>query len=166
MRNIVLGLFAATTLLTGAVRAVEPSTAAQDRAVRYQSEVRAALTKRGWRITKDEAGKLTAERQRPVGSGTDRFVLNDDINKYARLQIDFRAVDGAHTASSARASLLIYNLRSTDGVSEMPFPPSPLRDPKLTQEYREILAEADSHVATDHRAYAAAAGNSGKVAVK
>ncbi len=167
MRNLTIGLFAAATLFTGAVRATEPSVA-QDRTTLYQREVRAALHERGWTITQDEAGKLTAERRWINRNGTSTFVGADDINRYARLQIDFRADDkNHHVAASARASLCYYqSFRSDQAGGYTLYPPSPLRDPKLTQEYHEILADADAHTAADHHAYGAVASSTSEVASK
>ena len=137
----------------------------------YQQNVREALTERGWSITQNEAGKLTAERLRIPGPGD--FVLNSD-NSYARLKIDFRADGKSHTVSSARASLCIYAQHSSHhDRSWMIYPPLALRDPKLAQEYRDILAEADAHLAAGHHAYGTSgqvrsrdAGTSDKVAIK
>ena len=151
VRNVFLGWFAAATLLTGTIRAVEPSTAAQDRAVRYQREVRTALVERGWRITRDEAGKLTAERRRKIQEGTSEFLIGENVDARARLEISFRA-DGTNRAvPSARASLCYYNALTPDNVGQTIYPPFALRDPKLTREYRDILAEADSHLADGSR---------------
>ena len=172
MRNTLFGLFAAAILCSGVARASELSASAQDGTALYQREVRSALTKRDWRITQDETGKLTAERRRIPGLGTGDFVLADD-NTYVRLMIDFRADGKNHTISSARASLIIYEPLSSSKVGFTAYPPLALRDPKLTQEYRDILAEADSHLAAGYHTYGALGtsglqkvGSSSKVAMK
>ena len=88
--------------------------------------------------------------------------------------IDFCADGKNHTVSSARASLCIYEpLSSYHDSSFMAYPPLALHDPKLTQEYRDILAEVDSHVAVGDRTYGVSktgrfqeVGSSDKIAMK
>ena len=84
MQKTILGLLTAAALSSGAVRAAEPSPSALDRAMLYQREVRAVLSERGWRVTRDETGKLTAEHRYIPNNGTNAFLLGDD-NSYTRL---------------------------------------------------------------------------------
>ena len=163
MKRTILGLFAAAALFSGVARAAEPSTAAQTRAGLYQREVRASLAARGWRITQDEAGKLTAEHRWVSRNGATGFVLADGTDStYARLQIDFQADGKDHTNAAARASLCFHDSPSSPQVGFMAYPPLALRDPKLTQEYLDILAEADSHLTAGRRGI----GDAGRVAMK
>ena len=162
MRKTLYGLFVAAALVSGTVRGAEPSSAARDHAKLYQQEVRAALTRHGWRVTQDDVGKLTAE-QRWISHDATGFVLADQTQStYACLQIDFQADGKDHTSAAARASLCIYESPSSPQVGFMVHPPLALRDPKLSQEYFDILAEADSHLTGGHRGV----GGSNKVAMK
>lgn len=165
MRTILSGLFAAAALFSGAVRAAEPATAAQEHAALYQREVRAALSKRGWSITRDEAGKLSAERRKKAPDGTNEFLIGERVDPRVHLDIAFRADGKEHTVAAARASLCYYNAFTPNNVGQTIYPPFALRDPKLTQEYRDILAEVDARLGTGHRAHAAAEAG-GKVAMK
>ena len=130
---------------------------AQDRATLYQQGVRAALRERGWSITQEAEGKLTAERLKTDQGGTTGFHLYGSLNNYARLQINFRADGKNHTTSSAYASLCVYGPLNTNRKEYLEYPPLALRDPKLTQEYRDVLAEAETHLGV---------GTSGKIAMK
>ncbi|MBE7212100.1 MAG: hypothetical protein INR65_13850 [Gluconacetobacter diazotrophicus] len=154
MKNLRLGLIAAVTLSFGVARAAEPPAAAPERAASYRQEVRTALTERGWSITGDEAGKLTAERLYINPGDTTGIRIAGTINTYARLQIYLQADGKGHPANSAYASYCFYG---TPNKAYLVYPPLALRDPKLTQEYRDIVAEARAH---------AAAGTSGKIAMK
>lgn len=146
MRTLLFGLLAAA-LLPAAARATD----AQDHTARYQREVKTALTERGWYITRDEAGKLVAERRVTSQYGLNEAVIGVNVDKRARLQISFHADGQNHTTSSARASLCYYNKLAPSNVDQTIYPPFALRDPKLTQEYREILAEAEWRLTGDSR---------------
>ena len=170
MTNTFLGLFAAAALCSGVARAVEPSASAQDRATLYQQEVRGALRERGWDITQDCSGKLVAERLYTDANGTTNLRFAGTLNTYARLQIYFEADGNNRPTSSAYASYCFYGRLNK---AYLAYPPLALHDPKLTQEYRDILAEANSHVAVGHRTYGVSGkvgfqntGNSDKVAMK
>lgn len=154
MQNKFFGLFIAATLLSGVVRATEPSTLAQERATLCQSEVRAVLSRRGWSIIQDDAGKLTAERFYIPSNGTDAFLLGSD-NSYARLQIDFQASDKSHINARGRASLYIYEPLGSPYPrrSQTAYPPLPLRDPKVTQDYVEALAAAEARLNVGQRVF-------------
>lgn len=163
MRNTIYGLFAAAALVSGTARGAEPSPAARDHANLYQREVRTALTQHGWNITQDEAGKLTAEHRWIPRNGATGFVLADQTQStYARLQIDFQADGKDHTNAAARASLCFHDSPSSPRVGFEVYPPLALRDPKLTQEYLDILAEADSHLTAGRHGI----GDARKVAMK
>lgn len=151
MRNTFFSLLAATTLFTGVTRGAEPSAAAQNRAVRFQREVRAALTKNGWHITEDDAGQLTAERLL-IQSGVVGIVSSDTT--FAHLAIRFRADTESHTASAATAARYIREYPDSPRVGRLVYSPLALRDPKLTQEYHDILAEADGQLSAGQSAHA------------
>ena len=153
MRNTVLSLLAAATLCAGGIQAAEPSAPAQARATLYQREVRTALTKHGWRITEDRAGQLDAER-RLIQNGTVGIISNDTT--FAHLAVRFHADSRNHTAATATAARYIRQYPDSPEVDRLVYPPLALRDPRLTEEYRAILAEADGHLAKSHPAYAAA----------
>ena len=170
MRNTCFGLVASVVLLSGVARGAEPSATAQDRATLYQREVRAALTERHWNITQDEPGKLTAERLELDQRGTGGLLFVGGVDTYARLQISFRADSKTHTSGAAYASLCIY---APDQHSRTTYPPLALRDPRLTREYRDIVAESESRLAPRFRPVAATgtdggqdAGNPRRIAMK
>ena len=153
MKNTCLGLFAAAALSASLARAAEPSAATPDRTT-YQQEVRAALVERGWAITQDRAGQLTAERLYIKQNGTPGPRYAGTINTYARLQIYLQADDKGHPAGAAYASYCLYN---DPNKSYLVFPPTALHDPVLHREYQGIVAEAKTHLT---------AGGSNKVALK
>ncbi len=171
MRSTFFGLLTVVTFFSGVIHAAEPLPTADTRAALYQREVRAALTKHLWRITQDDAGKLTAERLMLHAGGTSGVIGGN--NQFAHLAINFRADGKHHTVSTAAASLYIYEQRESTEVGILIFPPLALRDPKLTQEYLDILAEAESRLAAGHPAFAATgkpgfgtSGDSNRVAMK
>ena len=143
MKNICLGLLTVLALSANAARAAESPDAASDRKA-YQQEVRAALVERGWGITQDEAGQLTAERLYIKPDATAGVRIAGTINTYAHLQIYLQADGKGHPAGSAYASYCFYG---TPNKAYLVYPPLALRDPKLHQEYREIVAEAKSRLA-------------------
>ena len=152
MRFALSGLFAAAALFAGAARGAEPASAAQTRASLYQREVRLALARHGWSITRDEAGKFTAEHRWIPRNGATGFVIADQgQSTFARLQIGFQPDGKDHTNAAARASLCIYSSPSVPEATYLAYPPLALRDPKLTQEYLDILAEADSRLTASHQ---------------
>ncbi len=105
------------------------------------------MTARGWGITQDETGKLVAERLKIDSDGTTGIRVAGSLNSYAHLEIDFRADRRNPAVSAAYASLRIYGPLNK---SSLLYPPLALRDPKLTREYHDIMAEAQAHLAADH----------------
>ena len=147
MRNGFLPLLGTMAILTGSIHAAEPTTAETARAALYQREVGAALTRHRWAVTEDAAGQLTAERHLIPHVGTTLRVIGNS-DSYAHLTINFCADSRTHTAADAKASLYIYQSRSIGSqVDTLLYPPLALRDPELTREYLDILAEADAHLA-------------------
>ena len=140
MKNLCSGLLAAT-LLCGRVSAAEPAVTTPS-----QQEVRAALTEHGWDITQDAAGKLVAERLWVNQGGTTGFHVVNSVNTFEPLEIYLQADGKSHPAGSAYASLRTYGRLNK---SYLLYPEHAFRDPKLTQEYRDIVAEAKAHTATE-----------------
>ena len=151
MRNTFFGLFAAATLFTGTVRAAAPSFPSQERTTAYQSAVHTVLTERGWHITYDKAGKLTAERPSIKGEdGTREFIIGAGLDKRVQLRINFQPDGQGEVATSAFASVRYYNRLDPYIVGQSQYRSFAYRSPKLTQEYLDIMAQAKTNAAVRH----------------
>ncbi len=151
MKKTLLNLLVANTLSFGVVCAAEPVAVAPDRGTPYQQEVRAAFIEHGWSIIGERAGRLVAEQPLKDTYGTLRHLNLAGNDSYAHILVDFHPSSKNPTDSTVYTTLCIYKMREK---FELAYPLIDLHDANVDHDYRNIVAEAKSHLATGNRTHA------------
>ena len=142
------------------VQAAEQPSAAT-RAYLYQREARTVLLARGWRILRDENGKLIAHHPLAVLSAAPMGKLelanspttaNPWLHALAKLTLTFQSESINRTKCGA--NIVAYSV--WDGANpNKPLKPFPFNNPDTTKEIQGMMAAAEQAMTAKHPEYAA-----------
>ena len=134
---------------------------AATRASLYQQETRSVLSARGWRISRDESGKLVATHRLAVlgASSSGKLELapnsapaNPVMHAVALLTLTFQPE--SVTRTKCGANILAYTVWAGSNPNKLPEPFS-FNNPDTTKEIEDIMARAEGSLIAKHPEYGA-----------
>ena len=131
------------------------------RAFLYQQETRSVLVARGWRISRDQTGKLVASHRLAVlgASSSGKLELapnsapeNPVMHALALLTLTFQPESVSRTKCGA--NILAYTVWAGSNPNKLP-KPLPFNNPDTTKEIEDIMAKAEGSLIAKHPEYSA-----------
>ena len=126
---------------------------AKARAVAFQGAVRTALQTHGWRVTRDQPGRLIADHYLGFSSAGEsqlESLHGADVSGVARVKLTFQPINQVDTNCTAKLERYIYGpTKDRDGYYLL-YGPAPLKEPGILKEIDQTLTKAHARMVAAH----------------